>query len=147
MKAPRVSWERVARVLEREKVSDIDLAKRLECEPGFVARVRNDLRMPAFPVAPVTDRLVRPVCEIEWEQFEADSTVTPDGHRQWTGRRSADGTPIFSTELTAYRFAFRALHGEDPEGRICVECTYEQCVEGVHLSDRLMRERAQAVTG
>lgn len=144
MKTTVASWEQIARILECEEISDADLSVRLECAPAFVARVRADLRMSALPNAP-SERVGKSVREIEWELFEAASTVTPDGHRQWDGKRKA-GTPMFNPATTAYQFAFQALHGQAAEGRIYVECTYKQCVEGAHLSDRLMRERAQAVT-
>lgn len=145
MKTTVASWEQIARVLEREEISDADLSVRLECAPAFVARVRADLRLPALPGATSAERVGKSVQEIEWELFEASSTVTPDGHRRWDGKRKA-GTPMFNPAMTAYRFAFQALHGQAAEGRICVECTYEQCVEGAHLSDRLMRDLAKAAS-
>lgn len=137
------SWESVAHVLEREEVCDVDLAARLGCAPGFVARVRSDLKMPAFPIPMPDTRLARPVLERDREQFEMQSIVTADGHREWLGRRTEDGIPLFSSGVTAYRVAFRLEHGEEPEGNVRVECVLSTCVEGLHLSDRIMRERAR----
>lgn len=141
-----VSWERVAHVLERESVCDVELAARLTCPPGFVARVRHDLGMPSFPIPVPETRIARPVTEADRKLFEEQSVVTADGHRVWLGRRNVDGTPIFATGVTAYRLAFRLQYGEEPEGHTRVECVVQQCVEGLHLSDRLMRERARGVT-
>lgn len=139
------SWEGVAHVLGREQVSDHELAERLSCAPGFIARVRHDLRMPSFPIPKPDTRIVRPPLEAERERFEAQSIVTQDGHRTWIGRHTEDGTPLFSAAVTAYRMAFRLQHGEEPEGQVRVECVVDRCVEGLHLSDRLMRERARGV--
>lgn len=141
--AAGASWEGVAHVLEREDVCDVDLAARMHCAPGFIARVRSDLRMPAFPIPVPTTRLARPVLERDREQFEAQSVVTVDGHREWLGRRTEDGIPLFSSGVTAYRVAFRLEHGEEPEGNVRVECVLDTCVEPLHLSDRIMRERAR----
>lgn len=140
------SWEGVAHVLERERVSDSELAVRLLCPPGFIARVRHDLGMPSFPIPEPDTRIARPPLEAEREQFEAQSIVTADGHRAWIGRHTEDGVPLFSAGITAYRMAFRLQHGEEPEGYVRVECVVDRCVEGLHLSDRLMRERARGVT-
>lgn len=141
-----VSWKRVAHILEHESVSDIELAARLTCPPGFIAGVRLDLKMPSFPIPEPETRLARPVTESDRKLFEANSIVTPDGHRAWRGRHTYDGTPIFASGITAYRVAFRLQHGEEPQGYVRVECGASQCVEGLHLSDRLMRERAGEVT-
>lgn len=138
-----VSWEAVAHILEHEHVSDIELATRLRCGPGFIARVRLDLKMPAFPIPEPTERLARPVVESDRELFEMQSVVTGDGHRQWLGRHTEDGVPLFSAGVTAGRIAFRLQYGEEPEGNVRVECVVDHCVEPLHLSDRLMRERAR----
>lgn len=141
-----VSWERVAHVLERERVSDSELAVRLSCAPGFIARVRHDLGMPSFPIPEPSTRLARPVLEADRALFEGQSIVTADGHRAWIGRHTEDGVPLFSAGVTAYRLAFRLQHAEEPLGNVRVECVVDRCVEGLHLSDRLMRERARGVT-
>jgi hypothetical protein len=133
----------VAWILAREHVCDTEVAARLDCAPGFVARVRSDLRMPSFPIPEPTVRLARPLQKRERDEFEALSIVTAEGHREWLGRRSRDGIPMFSREESAYRVAWRLEYGEEPEGPVRVECVLATCVEGLHLSDRIMRERAR----
>lgn len=136
------SWEMVAHVLSREVVCDTALAARLDCPPGFVARVRSDLGMPSFPIPEPLTRCEKPVREAQREKFERLTVAVEDHHREWLGRHTRDGTPIFAAGLTAYRIAFRLEHGEEPNGLVRVECGHLKCVEGRHLSDRLIRDRA-----
>ncbi|MEW2568415.1 hypothetical protein [Streptomyces sp. NPDC047070] len=134
------SWEGIAHVLERETVSDAELALRLGCAPEFVGRVRTGLKLPAFSAAPFTPPDV-PEMSQELLRFEEMSVVIHDGHRHWLDRRTEDGVPLFSARLTAGRVAFRLHYGRDPEGQVRAECEYPHCVEGLHLSDRPMRAR------
>ncbi|MGJ3559008.1 hypothetical protein ACR6C2_08515 [Streptomyces sp. INA 01156] len=53
--------------------------------------------------------------------------------------------PLIDNVTTACRVAFRMVHGREPEGQVRVSCVMKHCVEGSHLTDRLMRETARAV--
>ena len=140
------SWEMVAHVLSEEPVTDVALASRLDCPPEFVAGVRENLGMPPLPGVVPPARRPNPLGRLQREKFARLAVVIEDGHREWRGRYT-EGTPIFNEGLTAYRIAFRLEHGEEPVGHIRVECGRDKCVEGLHLSDRLMRERAAQKRG
>ncbi|MFH8577194.1 helix-turn-helix domain-containing protein [Streptomyces zaomyceticus] len=97
-------------------------------------------------------RAVRPVrrgpCGSWQEAFLARTVAVEDGHVEWTGSLNAHGTPLFKVgpvAETAYRYAFRAHHGRDAEGKTVPVCGYFRCVAGGHLEDRVLREaRLQA---
>ncbi|MFD0209192.1 hypothetical protein ACFVH9_08640 [Streptomyces hirsutus] len=135
----KASWENIARVLEHQVVSDAELAYRLGCAGGFVARVRHDLGLAPMPL-PLTDPKATPE-----QRLMMMAVFLPGGHRRWTGRRSSDGVPLIDRDTTAGRVAFRMTYGREPEGRVRVGCVMKHCVEGTHLTDRLMREADRAV--
>ncbi|MER6976014.1 hypothetical protein [Streptomyces carpinensis] len=143
----RASWEGIARILQAENAPDAEVAERLGCRESFVARVRRELGMEPWPVRANTGvrwprRDAHEVSEETRQRFFEQRKVTDDGHRRWLGRHLKDGTPLFVSGQTAYRVAFRIGHGQDPIGQIRVECEMPHCVEGGHLSDRLMRDQA-----
>lgn len=144
------SWEYVAHLLEKEPASDAEMCVRLGCPREFVARVRSNLKMPAFAgTLPATASAAGPPPYItaksrEQAKFDELSVVVDDGHRDWRGRcTQGDETPLFDARTTAARVSFRLYWGRDPVGIVRVECEHRHCVEGLHLSDRLMRERAR----
>ncbi|MFI9418000.1 hypothetical protein [Streptomyces werraensis] len=139
----RASWENIARVLEREAVSDAELAYRLGCARALVSRVRADLHLPPMPLPVANGRLT------DEQRYLIAAVLTSGGHRRWTGRVTRDGVPIIDARTTAQRVAFRLAHGRAPQGRVQVDCRMKHCVEGSHLIDRLIRadRKALAVAG
>ncbi|MEU5498458.1 hypothetical protein [Streptomyces griseofuscus] len=142
------SWESIARTLKTDNAPDAEIADRLHCAPAFVRRVRKDLGMRPWPVrVELQRRSVKPgdcevAAEVERRYFEL-AVVIEDGHRRWRGRFSKDNVPMYSHKDSAYRVAFRIQHRREPVGQVRVECERARCVEGLHLSDQLMRERAK----
>ncbi|GGQ49540.1 hypothetical protein GCM10010250_21330 [Streptomyces althioticus] len=135
----RGSWENIARVLEREVVSDAELAYRLGCTRALVSRVRADLRLDPMPLPVSSGRLT------DEQRYMIAAVLTAGGHRRWTGRVTRDGVPLLDARTTANRIAFRLAHGREPEGQVRVGCRMRHCVEGSHLTDRLIREDRQAL--
>ncbi|MFE6551656.1 hypothetical protein ACFVHS_25095 [Streptomyces sp. NPDC057746] len=131
------SWEGIARALLDAPVSDVELADRLGCKPQLVAQVRADLGQPALPVpAPSAPLTVD-------ERFELLAVVVAGGHVKWRGRTTKDGVPIIDPWTTAQRVAFRRTYGREPEGQVRGWCPVNHCLEGLHLTDRRMREQAR----
>ncbi|MET8609714.1 hypothetical protein [Streptomyces misionensis] len=144
----RASWESIARALKTANAPDIEVADRLNCAPTFVRRVRKDLGMRPWPVrVDLKRRFAKPGgCEVAGDvqqRFTELSEVIEDGHRRWLGRVSKDNVPMYSHKDSAYRVAFRIQYRREPVGQVRVECERPHCVEALHLSDQLMRERAK----
>ncbi|MFD9903859.1 hypothetical protein [Streptomyces sp. NPDC059063] len=118
--------------------SDVELADRLESTPDFIARVRGELGLAAYP------RPLKPRKPSVAEEFEASTIVLGD-HLVWLGRTTRDGTPLFTAAESAHRVAFRLHHGQEPQGQVRVDCTFSHCVKGEHQSDRVMREARREV--
>ncbi|MFD5571965.1 hypothetical protein [Streptomyces cadmiisoli] len=139
-----MSWEAVARALQTgdpRELSDLALAAVHGCSPALVARVRADLRMPAYR------RGKRPTLLTMEQVFMDRSRPVAGGHREWTRQLGASGTPVLSwngLHVTAGRVAFKMATGRDPVGQVRPSCTFPHCVEPPHQADRLMREAARA---
>lgn len=127
-------WEAIARLLKSGPMSDREVARRLKFSTRRVARVREDLGIPRYWMG----------CVPAWDQerFDRVAVRIHNGHRVWKGSTGKDGTPVVSSE-SAYRVAFRLFYGREAVGRIKGTCTRKYCVEGAHLQDRVMRERAR----
>lgn len=123
-------WERVARLLKTERLSNGEVGRRLRVRPSFVAEVRADLGLPPF----------RPP-RLMWtqEEFDRMTVAVEGGHRLWTGRKQRDGIPVVADSTSAYRIAFRLHYGRPPVGKVTCACRKKFCVEGGHLRDRVMR--------
>jgi hypothetical protein len=135
----RATWENIARVLACETVSDAELAYRLGCRRGLVARVRSSLGQDPMPLPVMAGKLTAET------RLMIGAVLTSGGHRRWVGRRTRDGVPLIDAHTTALRVAFRMTYGRDPEGQVRASCVMKHCVEGTHLKDRLMREDASAL--
>jgi hypothetical protein len=122
-------WERIARLLKSEYVSNKEVAQRLGVGKEAVAEVREDLGLPRFVLRRTWTR----------EEFEALAPRIRGGHRLWRGRRSPDGTPVAGQKVTAYRVSFRLHYQREPVGRVKGTCTRKWCVEGAHLADEVLR--------
>ncbi|KQW13588.1 hypothetical protein [Streptomyces sp. Root369] len=125
-------WERIARLLKAEYISNREAAARLGVGKEAVAEVRSDLGLPRFVLRRTWTR----------EEFEALAPLIRGGHRLWRGRRSPDGTPVAGQNVTAYRVSFRLHHQREPVGHVKTACTRKWCVEGSHLADDLLRTAA-----
>lgn len=127
-------WERVARLLKTERVSNREVATRLRVAPRFVAEVRADLGLPPYRF------------QGEWSQeaFDRMTIRIKGGHRLWRGRFSPGGMPMASRMETAYRVGFRLHHGREAVGRVVASCSKKFCVEGAHRMDNVLREQAVA---
>ncbi|WP_411092230.1 hypothetical protein [Streptomyces sp. 049-1] len=139
-----MSWEAVARALQQgepRELSDLALAAEHGCSVRMVARVRADLRLPAYRRG---KRSVRKALE---DVFLERSRPVAGGHREWTRQTGASGTPVIShrgQHVTAGRVAFTIAQGREPEGQVRPSCTFPHCVEPDHQADRLMRDAARA---
>ncbi|MFJ3249164.1 hypothetical protein [Streptomyces sp. NPDC086782] len=124
------NWERVARLLKKEPISNIAVARQLRVDKAFVRQVREDLGMRPFWLH-----------RDQWTvvDFEALSVPVGGGHRLWRGRFSTTNVPMAGRSETAYRLAFRLLHGREPVGRCEGTCTRKACVAGEHQEDDVMR--------
>ncbi|MFE2712304.1 hypothetical protein ACFXKI_10005 [Streptomyces mirabilis] len=101
---------------------------RRECTPGPGRRPRQDSMKEAFLAR------VRPI---------------DGGHAQWGGKTASTGLPLMlyrGTQQSAYRVAFRLHYRRSPKGLVKPTCGMAGCVAGGHLEDRVVRERAAAVT-
>lgn len=77
--------------------------------------------------------------------YERRAERVAGGHRRWTG--TADPTPLLwvrKERFTVARAAFRLTVGREPVGNVKADCGMPHCVEGEHLTDRLMREHMRA---
>ncbi|MFJ1606948.1 hypothetical protein ACIOHS_26795 [Streptomyces sp. NPDC088253] len=135
------SWDSIARALKAEEqpVSDVELAYRLDCKRGLVARVRADLGMAAMPLPADMDRMTPELTVMMM------AVLTSGGHRRWIGRRTRDGVPLVDHFTTAARVVFRMEHGREPEGQVRGGCVIKHCVAWAHLTDRQMREDVRAL--
>lgn len=118
------------------------IARQLGCAPITVQRTREALGMPS----PGQGR--RPVPENWVEALNAHSKPTEDGHVTWAGWSNSYGTPmvtVHKTQRSAYRVAFTAHHGREPEGRVTPGCGRQGCVRGDHLDDEPMRQKAHSM--
>ncbi|MFC9341414.1 helix-turn-helix domain-containing protein [Streptomyces sp. NPDC057020] len=100
-------------------------------------------RLSAEPVVPVVRPVRRGSCGSWQEAFLARTLAVEDGHVEWTGSLNGHGTPLLKVgpvAETAYRYAFRAHHGRDAQGKTVPTCGYLRCVAGGHLEDRVIRE-------
>ncbi|MFB7574634.1 hypothetical protein [Streptomyces sp. NPDC056165] len=123
-------WERVARLLKSENISNTHVAAQLGVGRPFVARVREDLGLPEYR---------RPTQVWTQEQFDAATRSLPGGHRLWLGRMSPDGTPMANRKLSAYRVAYQLHYRRDPVGRVEGTCTRKRCVAACHQEDDVLR--------
>lgn len=122
-------WERAARLLKAEDISNVEAAERLGLCRNFVARVRADLGLPTH----------RPWEEWNQNRFEALTRLLPGGHRIWLGRCSPTGVPMAGRVVTAHKLAYRLHHGRLPLGRVRGTCTRSRCVAGGHQEDDVLR--------
>lgn len=127
-------WEAIARLLKSGPISNKEIGRRLKVGVLRVARVRDDLGIPKYwsGIVPA------------WTQarFDGMTQQLHNGHRQWLGKETADGTP-YGTKDSAFRIAFRLHHGREPVGRVTQTCTRKRCVEGSHQQDKPMRDAAR----
>ncbi|MDX3345984.1 hypothetical protein PV387_23130 [Streptomyces sp. ME02-6987-2C] len=133
------SFENLVRVLTANPAaSDVELAFRLGCKRALVANARASLGMPPRPLPPL-DEPVSPEVRLM-----IGAVLQNGGHRRWVGRRTRDGVPLLDAHTTVNRVAFRLAHGRAPEGTVRVGCVIKHCVEGLHLTDRIIREATRA---
>jgi hypothetical protein len=117
------------------------IARQLKAEEKTVAAARAALGLPKtrsgkMPAATPED--------LFWRRVKP----TDDGHMEWTGYRTKDGTPGLrhgGTFYTAYRLAYRMANGRDPEGNALPSCGRDHCVKQGHHADRADRAREKRV--
>ncbi|MEU1908436.1 hypothetical protein [Streptomyces hygroscopicus] len=68
------------------------------------------------------------------------------GHAVWTGPRNENGVPMVSWKfqrVSAYRVAFRAHYGREPQGVVLAVCEVPGCIAGRCLDDKTARDRTR----
>jgi len=134
------SLETVVRILmSGTGESDVELAYRLGCTRALASRARASLGMPPMPLPLSTPALT------DEQRVMLGAVLTSGGHRRWIGRVTGDGVPILDAHRTVARVMFRMTYEREPEGVVRVDCVRKHCVEGLHLTDRLMREDRAAL--
>jgi len=128
------TWEPIARALKTDDIGNAGIAAVLGVDAGTVRAVRGDLGLPVFRHRFKAWTL---------EEFEQAAPLIQGGHRLWKGRFGPGNVPMANRDVTAYRLAFRLHHGREPVGKVMGRCTRKKCVEGSHLTDRLMREAVE----
>jgi hypothetical protein len=79
--------------------------------------------------APMVERLgPRALADVLTER----STVTPDGHREWTATHPVT---VSNTSYTPLQLAWWVAYGEAPQGEIRTQCGHPGCIEAEHLLD------------
>lgn len=128
-------------LLAVDDVSDLAIARKLECGYQRVAGIRKRFGLPAYT------RGKRPAYGSSKEAFDAQTEPVEGGHLRWTGPREKCGTPVLRWRTllqTAYRVAFRMQYGREPVGKVFRSCGIPGCVAGLHQEDRPMREARKA---
>ncbi|MXM66742.1 hypothetical protein GR925_25755 [Streptomyces sp. HUCO-GS316] len=115
------------------RLSDVELAYELGCRRGLVSTARASLGMPPMPLPASAPDMT------DEQRVMLGAVLTSGGHRRWIGRVTRDGVPLLDAHRTVARVVFRMTHGREPEGVVRVDCLRKHCVEGTHLTDRVMR--------
>lgn len=111
------------------------IAERLHMDTRPIAAARAALGLPN--VTPGRRPALAPI-DLFWQRVQR----LDDGHMEWTGYRTTDGTPSITYQgrvLSARRIAFRAWHGRDPVGYVLPGCGLDECMAPEHATDRPMR--------
>lgn len=136
----RATDEEIAAALDGPAVSCREVARRLRCGRGRVARVRAREGMDTY-------RRGRRPAAASWEEaFNIRAVPVDGGHLRWPGR--ADGGPLVNLgaeRRSAYRVSFTAHHGREPHGPVLPTCDNPRCVAGEHLADAWMRALREAM--
>jgi hypothetical protein len=112
------------------------IARQLHMDTRPIAAARAALGLPNVKAG-------RPPAKAPIDLFWQRVRVLDDGHMEWTGYRTTDGTPTvtYGTRvLSGRRIAFRAWYGRDPVGYVLPGCGVSGCVAPAHSADRPMRE-------
>lgn len=121
--------------------SDAAIYRQLHVDRKTAAKARAEL---GLPKAKSGYKAAATAEDLFWRRTKP----TGDGHIEWAGYRTSDGTPALRHRgrvHTAYRLAFRIANGRDPEGYVLPSCGHEGCVKPGHHSDRAGREQEQRV--
>lgn len=121
--------------------SDRAIARQLCVDYKAVAAARAALNLPKAKSGPKAASTAE---DLFWRRVKP----TDDGHMEWIGYRTKDGTPGLrhgGTFYTANRLAYRMATGRDPEGYALPSCGRDNCVKPGHHADRADRAEARKV--
>lgn len=121
--------------------SNSAIARQLHLCARTVAAARTEL---GLPKAKSGYKAAATAEDLFWRRTKP----TDDGHIEWAGYHSKDGTPGLKHGgrfYTAYRLAFQIANGREPEGYALPNCGRHGCVKPGHHADRAGRQQEQRV--
>ncbi|MDX3294651.1 hypothetical protein PV569_13135 [Streptomyces scabiei] len=121
--------------LLREGLSNLAIARLLQCDKGRVSRIRGESGLPPFVPAERTR-----TAEDKWREF---ARPVDGGHMEWTGERVGPaGSPVMRYKEASYSptaIAFQMRHGRPPKGYAIADCGRDRCVAPDHVDDEAGR--------
>jgi hypothetical protein len=126
--------------LLRAGLSNAEIARQLHMSPRTVSAVRTALGMDRLTGRGAVTRTVE-------EAYQVRTVSLGGGHLGWKGSRGGNGAPFLrfgGRRMSAYRVAFRAHYGREPEGVVLAACEVPGCVAGPCMDDESARRRTRA---
>ncbi|BCK73947.1 hypothetical protein Srufu_079000 (plasmid) [Streptomyces libani subsp. rufus] len=127
--------------LLRQDLPNAEIARRLHMSPRTVRAVRTQLGLDRLTGRGAVTKTVE-------EAYQVRTVPLGGGHLGWSGSRGGNGAPFVrfgGRRTSAYRVAFRAHYGREPEGVVMAACEVAGCVAGPCLDDEATRRRDRAV--
>jgi hypothetical protein len=118
--------------------SNSRIVRDLRVDKQRVRRIRTELGLPTYIPIEQTRTLE--------EKWALDTRPLDGGHVEWTGERTAGGTPLVSYKdkhHSAAAVAFRIRTGRDPHGYAIADCGVQHCVAPDHVNDEAGRLQAR----
>ncbi|MER6844780.1 helix-turn-helix domain-containing protein [Streptomyces platensis] len=126
--------------LLRQGLPNAEVARRLGMSPRTVRAVRTHLGLDRVTGRGAVTRTLE-------EAYRVRTVPLGDGHLGWAGARGGNGAPFVrfgGRRTSAYRVAFRAHFGREPEGVVMPVCDVKGCVAGPCMDDESARRRTRA---
>jgi len=115
----------------RKRWNDRSIARHFGVERQTVAEIREEF-----------------AAQVLAEMFASLTVAVGNGHLEWTGRQTADGTGRLNHQqrtVTARRAAFFLRHGRWAERRVLPTCDNSWCVAPAHTEESETRLRARSL--